>query len=211
MRKKKKIIPKEFEEKNEEGFDEKMEEIQEKINDLKEQEFEVSQQPQDINDDNKKYQVQQLQSQIPQQPQDVEQSQQKDNIIQGIKVNIPPIPKDEKKEEKKECKCHDVSDIKETVEKLLENLQTIKNSVLEDKERIKGIVSDYKINNSEQDYLDNINLKLTGDYSSETDDINDELMNILETLNNECKTENETNGIKSFIEKKYSKIINDLF
>ena len=207
----KKIIPKEFEEKNEEGFDEKMEEIQEKVNDLKEQEFEVSQQPQDINDDNKKYQVQQLQSQIPQQPQDVEQSQQKDNIIQGIKVNIPPIPKDEKKEEKKECKCHDVSDIKETVEKLLENLQTIKNSVLEDKERIKGIVSDYKINNSEQDYLDNINLKLTGDYSSETDDINDELMNILETLNNECKTENETNGIKSFIEKKYSKIINDLF
>ena len=87
-------------------------------------------------------------------------------------------------------------------------MKSIKNSVLVDTERIKDIVSDYKISNSEQDYLDNINLKLTGDYSSETDDINDELRNILDKLNNECNSENEANDIKSFIQKKYSRIVN---
>ena len=90
-------------------------------------------------------------------------------------------------------------------------MKNVKNSVLEDTERIKEIVSDNKVSNSEQDYLDNINLKLTGDYSIETDDINDELRNILNKLNNECNSENETNDIKSFIQKKYSNIINDLF
>ena len=89
-------------------------------------------------------------------------------------------------------------------------MKSIKNSVLVDTERIKDIVSDYKISNSEQDYLDNINLKLTGDYSSETDDINDELRNILDKLNNECNSENEANDIKSFIQKKYSRIVNQL-
>ena len=230
-----------------------MEEIEEKLNGLREEEFDVTKQPEEINDDNEKYQVQQPQSQMPQQPQDVEQSPQEENIEHGIRIHIPPIIKDEKeeekveekveekkeekeeekveekekekveekeeekeeekveeKEEKKECKCHDVSDIKETVEKLLENLKSIKNSVLVDTERIKDIVSDYKISNSEQDYLDNINLKLTGDYSSETDDINDELRNILDKLNNECNSENEANDIKSFIQKKYSRIVNQL-
>ena len=53
-------------------------------------------------------------------------------------------------------------------------------------------------------------MKLTGDYSSETDDINDELRNILDKLNNECNSENEANDIKSFIQKKYSRIVNQL-
>ena len=99
-------------------------------------------------------------------------------LVEDKQTSEPNQKEEEKVEEKKECKCHDVSDIKETVEKLLKNLKNVKNSVVEDTERIKEIVSDNKVSNSEQDYLDNINLKLTGDYSIETDDINDELRNI---------------------------------
>ena len=77
-----------------------------------------------------------------------------------------------------------------------------------DNVNLKDVVQDYVINKEEKKITDSINLKLTGNYSTKTDELSEGLRKILKKLESECTLKEDAENVKSFIQKKYGKIIN---
>ena len=163
--------------------------------------------------------------QEPKQEQQVEQQNKEEYPQEPIQeeevfeiINPPQTKEEENVEQQKEelsqqlkkenCSCHNITEIKETIESLLNDMVILRDAMEADNVNLKDAVQDYVINKEEKKITDSINLKLTGNYSTKTDELSEGLRKILKKLESECTLKEDAENVKSFIQKKYGKIIN---